>query len=392
MVEFKDRIEALTNVIAHLRNSESGCPSDYARDPQKTLHYLELEIEEFLSASEGEEMDHIESEAGDILFNVLFYAAQMGENLDDVLQNPERVPALFVTNEQLALLVQERKIPEILERAFIRNFLASFARLCENNKISTIRAVQRGVKKMIYRHPHVFDKPKQVSEEEAAKIWKRMKAKETLEEGRRLTPDFEKRECRVPLFVQNSQRRIIDFKNVDPAQLREILSQRQFENYPMSDFLVDCDQDAFVLQTPVEGEEFRRIKSFNEIERDFESEISLSTVAIQDAHSQEILIVGYVNPEALEITFKSGLATLWSTSRHELWTKGKGSGNTLKETEVFYSDQSGALVYRVVAPERGACHTVNLYLQERTSCFYRKLDGKRQIDSSYFLTFMDDGK
>ena len=54
----------------------------------------------------------------------------------------------------------------------------------------------------------------------------------------------------------------------------------------------------------------------------------------QDANTGEVLIVGYVNALALETTLREGMATFWSSSRNELWIKGKTSGDYLEIVEV----------------------------------------------------------
>ena len=53
-------------------------------------------------------------------------------------------------------------------------------------------------------------------------------------------------------------------------------------------------------------------------------------VVVQDTKTKDVLIVAYVNQQALEATLETGMATFWSTSRNELWIKGKSSGDVLK--------------------------------------------------------------
>jgi phosphoribosyl-AMP cyclohydrolase len=57
-------------------------------------------------------------------------------------------------------------------------------------------------------------------------------------------------------------------------------------------------------------------------------------VVVQDAKTKDVLIVAYANKQALETTFETGMATFWSTSRNELWIKGKSSGDVLKIKDV----------------------------------------------------------
>ena len=60
---------------------------------------------------------------------------------------------------------------------------------------------------------------------------------------------------------------------------------------------------------------------------DFEKGNGLVPAVVQDVDSGEVLMLGYMNKESLEKTIKTGLATYWSRSRNELWTKGETSGH-----------------------------------------------------------------
>jgi phosphoribosyl-AMP cyclohydrolase len=87
----------------------------------------------------------------------------------------------------------------------------------------------------------------------------------------------------------------------------------------------------------------------------------------QEADTGEVLMMGWANEDAIRMTFDKSLATFWSRSRDELWTKGETSGNRLHLVEVRYDCDSDVLLYRVRMEGSGACHT-----GERT-CFYRVL-------------------
>jgi len=87
---------------------------------------------------------------------------------------------------------------------------------------------------------------------------------------------------------------------------------------------------------------------------------------VQGTDTREVLMLGYVNQNALQETQDKKLATFYSRSRQELWTKGLTSGNTMELEEILYDCDGDSLVYRV-KPNGPACHT-----GER-SCFYRKL-------------------
>lgn len=86
------------------------------------------------------------------------------------------------------------------------------------------------------------------------------------------------------------------------------------------------------------------------------------------AFSREVLMVAYMNAEALAKTRETGLAHFWSRSRGSLWLKGETSGHFLRVQEMRIDCDQDALVI-LVQPEGPACHT------GATSCFYRKLDG-----------------
>jgi phosphoribosyl-AMP cyclohydrolase len=106
----------------------------------------------------------------------------------------------------------------------------------------------------------------------------------------------------------------------------------------------------------------------------------LVPVVTQDASSGEILMVAYANREAFEETLKSGLATYWSTSRNELWTKGKTSGDFLRIKQILVDCDQDALIYQVERLGKGACHTKNQQGESRRSCFYRRVqDGRLEF-------------
>ena len=92
-------------------------------------------------------------------------------------------------------------------------------------------------------------------------------------------------------------------------------------------------------------------------------------IAIATDHvTREILMVAYMNEEALARTRETGLAHFWSRSRGTLWLKGETSNNMLKVKEILVDCDQDALQL-VVEPAGPACHT------GARSCFYRRLDG-----------------
>ena len=99
----------------------------------------------------------------------------------------------------------------------------------------------------------------------------------------------------------------------------------------------------------------------------------------QDANTGEVLIVGYVNALALETTLLEGMATFWSSSRNELWIKGKTSGDYLEIVEVRVNCEQNSVLYRVKPKGQGACHVKDERGIARTGCYYRKITKERRL-------------
>ncbi len=94
----------------------------------------------------------------------------------------------------------------------------------------------------------------------------------------------------------------------------------------------------------------------------------------QDAATGEVLIVGYVNRLALETAMREKMATFWSTSRNELWIKGKTSGDYLKLEEIRVNCEQNSVLYRVRPAGQGACHTKGANGKARSGCYYRRIN------------------
>ena len=88
---------------------------------------------------------------------------------------------------------------------------------------------------------------------------------------------------------------------------------------------------------------------------------------VQDADTNEVLMLAWMNEESLKLTQDKGTTWFWSRSRQELWNKGATSGNLQHVTEMSY-DCDGDVILVKVHPDGPACHT-----GERT-CFYRRLE------------------
>jgi phosphoribosyl-AMP cyclohydrolase len=95
--------------------------------------------------------------------------------------------------------------------------------------------------------------------------------------------------------------------------------------------------------------------------------------AVQDATTDEVILVAYVNEEALEASRRRRRAVFWSTSRDELWEKGATSGATFELVEIRVNCEQNSLLYRVRPLVEGICHTRNQSGRAR-NCFYRRLD------------------
>jgi phosphoribosyl-AMP cyclohydrolase len=95
--------------------------------------------------------------------------------------------------------------------------------------------------------------------------------------------------------------------------------------------------------------------------------------AVQDVDSGEVILIAYVNERALKAAVDTRSAVFWSTSRNEVWEKGKTSGETFDLVEVRVNCEQNSLLYRVRPRRGGICHTRNAAGQPR-DCYYRRLD------------------
>ena len=96
-------------------------------------------------------------------------------------------------------------------------------------------------------------------------------------------------------------------------------------------------------------------------------------VAVQHADTKELILIAYTNAYAMRKAFAERMLILWSTSRHELWEKGKTSGESFDLLEARVNCEQNSLLY-IVRPKRGAiCHTKNKQGEPR-NCYYRRID------------------
>ena len=97
----------------------------------------------------------------------------------------------------------------------------------------------------------------------------------------------------------------------------------------------------------------------------------LAPAIVQDARTGQVLMLAYMNQEALAKSISTGETHFWSRSRSELWRKGATSGNTQRIVEIRYDCDADALLL-LVEPRGPACHT------GQQSCFYRRLWGNER--------------
>ena len=93
----------------------------------------------------------------------------------------------------------------------------------------------------------------------------------------------------------------------------------------------------------------------------------LIAAIIQDINTQQVLMLGWMNRDAIQRTVETGLVTFWSRSRQKLWTKGETSKNFLYVHKLFFDcDQDAILI--LANPAGPTCHTGNI------SCFFTEID------------------
>ena len=99
-------------------------------------------------------------------------------------------------------------------------------------------------------------------------------------------------------------------------------------------------------------------------------EAGLIPAVIQDYKNNEVLMVAFMNNEAIKKTLSTGRAHFYSRSRKKLWLKGETSGHIQKVKEIRFDCDADCLLVKV-QQIGGACHT------GYRSCFYRKLKDKK---------------
>jgi len=112
---------------------------------------------------------------------------------------------------------------------------------------------------------------------------------------------------------------------------------------------------------------------------DFDKAGGLIPAVIQDAATEKILMVGFMNNEAYQKTVESKLVTFYSRTRHRLWTKGEESGNYLDVTEILADCDHDTLLVKA-RPRGPVCHTGT------DTCF----NEKNSHDGIHFLEYLQN--
>jgi len=108
---------------------------------------------------------------------------------------------------------------------------------------------------------------------------------------------------------------------------------------------------------------------------DFDKLGGMVPAIIQDAETSEILMLGFMNHEALDLTIKSGKVHYWSRSKKRIWMKGESSGHIQTVKEIRTDCDSDSLLIKVEQKGGAACH------EGYRSCFFRIIrNGSAEID------------
>jgi phosphoribosyl-AMP cyclohydrolase len=113
----------------------------------------------------------------------------------------------------------------------------------------------------------------------------------------------------------------------------------------------------------------------------FEKGGGLVPAIVQDAGSDAVLMLGFMNAEALAETQHTREVTFFSRSRNKLWKKGESSGHVLKVREILFDCDADALLLRVDPVGPGVCH------EGYRSCFFRRIEPSGEISVVAARTF-----
>jgi len=120
------------------------------------------------------------------------------------------------------------------------------------------------------------------------------------------------------------------------------------------------------------------------VEIEFEKGGGLVPAIVQDGHSGEVLMLGFMNADALAETRRTREAVFFSRSRNRLWRKGETSGHVLRVLEIRVDCDADALLLRVERLGPGVCH------EGYCSCFFRQIQENGSVRTVEERTFDPD--
>ncbi|HQO39690.1 MAG TPA: phosphoribosyl-AMP cyclohydrolase [Spirochaetota bacterium] len=106
---------------------------------------------------------------------------------------------------------------------------------------------------------------------------------------------------------------------------------------------------------------------------DFNKGTGLIPVIIQDYEDKEVLMLGFMNREAFELTLKTGQVHYWSRSKKRIWLKGETSGHLQLVKEIRIDCDNDTLLIRVIQTGGAACH------EGYRSCFFRHIEENKLV-------------
>lgn len=110
------------------------------------------------------------------------------------------------------------------------------------------------------------------------------------------------------------------------------------------------------------------------IDIDFNKGAGLVPVIVQDYKDSEVLMLGYMNGEAFDLTVKSGQVHYWSRSKQRIWLKGETSGHIQIVKEIRIDCDNDTLLIKVIQTGGAACH------KGYRSCFFRRFEENNLIN------------
>jgi len=117
------------------------------------------------------------------------------------------------------------------------------------------------------------------------------------------------------------------------------------------------------------------------VEIAFEKGGGLVPAIVQDARTGDVLMLGFMNADALAETQRTGEVVFFSRSRNRLWKKGESSGHVLRVRELRVDCDADALLVRVEALGPGVCH------EGYRSCFFRRMEADGGVSVTEEKTF-----